>query len=55
MEEIMDKIFWTPNDESDKKARRYLEKINHAPYATIALALLSLLVVFSGLILIGSF
>jgi hypothetical protein len=51
----MDKTYWTPNDESDRKARRYLEKINHAPYGRIVLLLLGFLVVFTGLVLLGSF
>jgi hypothetical protein len=55
MEEPMDKTYWTPNDESDRKARQYLAKVNHAPYATIILLSLILLFVFAGLILIGSF
>lgn len=51
----MNKAYWTPTDENDRKARKYLEKINHAPYATIILLSLSLLFVFAGFILIGSF
>lgn len=51
----MDNTFWTPNKQRDKKEKQYLDKINHAPYATIVLLLLSLLVLFSGLILVGSF
>jgi hypothetical protein len=55
MEEPMDKTYWTPNEESDRKARRYFEKVNHAPYATIILLSTTLLFVFAGFILIGSF
>jgi hypothetical protein len=55
MEEPMDKTYWTPNEESDRKARQYFEKINHAPYATIILLSVTLLFVFAGFILIGSF
>lgn len=51
----MDNTFWTPDDAKNKKAREYFEKINHAPYPSIALILLSLLLVFAGLILVGSF
>jgi Fe2+ transport system protein B len=51
----MDNTFWTPDEKKDKKAKQYLDKINHSPYLTITLIVLSLFLVFTGLILMGSF
>lgn len=46
----MDKTF-----DHDKKKKQYLDKINHAPYGSIVLVLLGVLIVFTGLVLVGSF
>jgi hypothetical protein len=51
----MDNTFFTPENEQDKKRKQYLDKINHAPYPTILVTVLGLLIVFTGLVLVGSF
>jgi hypothetical protein len=51
----MDDTNYTPNTEEEKKAKNYLEKVNHAPYPTIALVLFGGLILLSGLFLAGSF
>jgi hypothetical protein len=51
----MDDTNFTPNTEKDDKAREYIEKVNHAPYPTIALVLCGGLIVLSGFFLLGSF
>jgi hypothetical protein len=51
----MDDENYTPNTEKEKKARNYLEKINQAPYPTVALVLFGGLILLSGLFLLGSF
>jgi hypothetical protein len=51
----MDNTFFTPDDDHDKKKKQYLEKINHAPYPTILVTVLGLLIIFTGLVLVGSF
>jgi hypothetical protein len=51
----MDNTFWAPDNDRDKKKKQYLDKINHAPYATILVAVLGLLILFTGLVLVGSF
>jgi hypothetical protein len=52
---IMDRTDWVPNTTKDKKEKAYFDRINHAPYLKIASIVLMLLVVFTGLILVGSF
>jgi hypothetical protein len=51
----MDNMFWSSNPDRDKKRKQYLDKINHAPYGSIFLLFLGLLVAFTGLVLVGSF
>jgi hypothetical protein len=51
----MDNTFFTPDNGPDKKKKQYLDKINHAPYPTILVMVLGLLIVFTGLVLVGSF
>jgi hypothetical protein len=51
----MDDTSFTPDPEKDKKARDYIEKVNHAPYPTIALVLFGGLIILSGFFLVGSF
>ena len=51
----MDDANYTPNTDKEKKAKRYLEKVNHAPYPTIGLVLFGGLILLSGLFLVGSF
>jgi hypothetical protein len=47
--------FWNSNHDRDKKRKQYLDKINHAPYGSIFFLFLGLLVVFTGLVVVGSF
>jgi hypothetical protein len=51
----MDNTFFTPDNEQDKKKKQYLNKINHAPYPTILVMVVGLLIIFTGLVLVGSF
>lgn len=51
----MDDTNFTPNTEKDKKAKEYIEKVNHAPYPTIVLVLFGGLIVLCGFLLVGSF
>jgi hypothetical protein len=51
----MDDTSFIPDPEKDKKEREYIEKVNHAPYPTIALVLFGTLIVISGFFLVGSF
>jgi hypothetical protein len=51
----MGRTDWVPDTTKDKKEKAYFDRINHAPYLKIASIVLMLLVVFTGLILVGSF
>jgi hypothetical protein len=51
----MNNTFFTPDDNRDQKRKQYLDKINHAPYPTILVMVLGLLIIFTGLVLVGSF
>ena len=51
----MDNTSFTPDPEKDKKEREYIEKVNHAPYPTIALVLFGGLILICGFFVVGSF
>jgi hypothetical protein len=50
----MKPMIWHP-EESDQKVNQYLDRINHAPYATIIGVLLGAIILFTVFILMGSF
>ncbi|NJR48449.1 MAG: hypothetical protein HC780_01720 [Leptolyngbyaceae cyanobacterium CSU_1_3] len=50
----MKPTIWLP-EEKDEKVNQYLDRINRAPYVTIAAVLLGLLCLFTFIVLIGSF
>ena len=51
---MMKPMIWHP-EEKDEKVNQYLDRINHAPYPTIAAVLIGLLCVFTFVVLVGSF
>ncbi|BAU11634.1 unknown protein [Leptolyngbya sp. NIES-3755] len=50
----MKPMIWQP-EEKDKQVNQYLDRINHAPYATIFSMLLGLLCLFTIVVLLSSF
>jgi hypothetical protein len=51
----MANMTWTPDENQDKKAKQYLDKMNHAPYGPILLGSMLLFCLFTILILFGTF
>jgi hypothetical protein len=52
---LMANMTWTPDEHQDKKAKQYLDKINHAPYVSILLGSMLIFLLFTTLILFGTF
>jgi hypothetical protein len=52
---IMGTTNFTPLTEKDRQHNEYLEKINHAPYFLIFLAIAGVFILFTVLVLVGIF
>lgn len=50
----MKPMIWRPEDK-DQRVNQYLDKMNHAPYPTIIVAVVSLVTAFTIVFLLGSF